>query len=164
MSPFFLELHNELTRLWHAPYLACLMPPLNESVTMHLCLPTAIGWKAKVAQPYKRCRMTSALAGWAYSSAGQAASALHSLTVLQVYQAKLLHCLDEFGPDLAAFKELRSATVLALHATKTMSQAIGRSMASLVVLERHLWLMLTEIKDMDKVPFLDSLVSPTGLF
>ncbi len=55
-------------------------------------------------------------------------------------------------------------TDLALRATKTMAQAIGRSMASLVVLERHLWLTLTEIKDADKVPFLDAPVSPTGLF
>lgn len=37
-------------------------------------------------------------------------------------------------------------------------------MASLVVLEHHLWLTLTEIKDADKVPFLDAPVSPTGLF
>ncbi len=37
-------------------------------------------------------------------------------------------------------------------------------MASLVVLERHLLLNLTEIKDADKIPFLDSPVSPTGLF
>ncbi len=40
----------------------------------------------------------------------------------------------------------------------------GRSMASLVVLECHLWLNLTEMKDADKVPVLDSPVSPTCLF
>ncbi len=130
----------------------------------HLCPPTAIGWKAKAAHPSKPCRMTSALAGRAYSSAGQAASALHSMAVLQVFQAKLLRSMDESGPDPAAFKELRSATDLALHATKMTAQVIGRSMASLVVLERHLWLNLTEIKGADKVPFLHSPVSPTGLF
>ncbi len=37
-------------------------------------------------------------------------------------------------------------------------------MASLVVLERHLWLTLTEIKDADKVSFLDAPISPSGLF
>ncbi len=42
--------------------------------------------------------------------------------------------------------------------------AHGRFMASLVVLERHLWLNLTEMKEAYKVPFLDSQVSPTGLF
>ncbi|XP_016313464.1 contactin-3-like [Sinocyclocheilus anshuiensis] len=37
-------------------------------------------------------------------------------------------------------------------------------MASLVVLECHLWLTLTEMKDADKIPFLDAPVSPKGLF
>lgn len=70
------------------------------------------------------------------------------MAVLQVFQAKFLHCMDKSCPDPTAFKELHSANDLAL--------ALGRSMASLVVLERHLWLNLTEIKDVDKVPFLDS--------
>ncbi len=65
------------------------LPPLDESVAAHLCLPTAIGWKAKATH--------------------------------------------------------------------------GRSMASLVGFERHLWLNLTEM-DADKVLFLDSPVSPTSLF
>ncbi len=37
-------------------------------------------------------------------------------------------------------------------------------MAGLVVLERHLWLTLTEIEDADKVSFLDAPISPSGLF
>ncbi|MCJ8740105.1 hypothetical protein PDJAM_G00055060 [Pangasius djambal] len=175
-APFFPEVHDELTKSWRAPYSARLrtsvssafstvdgavekgyekLPPLDESVAAHLCPPTAIGWRAKVAHPSKLCRTTSALAGRAYSSAGQEASALHSMAVLQVFQAKLLQVMDESGPDSAAFKELRSATDLALRATKATAQAIGRSMANLVVLERHLWLNLTEIKEVDKVPFLE---------
>ncbi len=114
--------------------------------------------------PSKPCRTTSALAGRSYASAGQAASALHSMAVLQVYQAKLLSAVDESEPDPATLRELRSATDLALRATKTTAQAIGRSMASLVVLERHLWLTLTEIKDADRVSFLDAPISPSGLF
>ncbi len=110
-SPFFPEVHNEITKSWRAPYSSCLrasssstltsvkgaeekgydsLTPLDESVVTNLCLPTASGWKAKGAH--------------------------------------------------------------------------GRSMASLVVLERHLWLNLTEMKEAYKVPFLDSQVSPTGLF
>ncbi len=137
--------------------------PLDKSVAVHLCLPTAIGWKAKAAHPSKPCRTTSALAGHANSSAGQAASARHSMAVLQVFQAKLLASTDESGPDPATLGELRSTTDLALRATKATAQAIGRSMTSLVVLERHLWLTLMEIKDADKVPFLDALISPSGL-
>lgn len=94
----------------------------------------------------------------------QAGSALHTMAVLQVFQAKLLQATNESGPDPATFRELRSATDLALRATKTTAQAIGRSVASLVVLECHLWLNLTEIKNADRTAFLDSPVSPTGLF
>ncbi len=183
--PFFPEVHDELTRSWRSPYSARLrtsassalttvdgaeekgyerMPQLDESVAAHLCPPTAIGWKAKASHPSKPCRTTSALAGRSYASAGQAASALHSMAVLQVYQAKLLSAVDESEPDPATLRELRSATDLALRATKTTAQAIGRSMASLVVLERDLWLTLTEIKDADRVSFLDAPISPSGLF
>ena len=104
------------------------------------------------------------MAGRAYTSAGQAASALHTMAILQVFQAKLLRSLDESSPSEPAFRDLRSATDLALRATKATAQAIGRSMANLVVLERHLWLNLTEIKESDKVAFLDAPVSPSGLF
>ncbi len=64
------------------------LPPLDESVAADICPPMAIGWKARVSQPSKPCRATSALAGRAYLAAGQAASPLHSMTVLQVFQAK----------------------------------------------------------------------------
>ncbi|KAK2899014.1 hypothetical protein Q8A67_010432 [Cirrhinus molitorella] len=49
--------------------------------------------------------------------------------------SKLFRALDESGPEHSAFKDLRSVTNLALRATKMTAQAIGRTMASLVVLE-----------------------------
>ncbi len=61
--------------------------------------------------------------------------------------------MDESNPNPAALSELRSATDLALRATKMTAQVIGRSMASLVVLERHLRLNLAEMKDADKISF-----------
>ncbi|XP_016093523.1 neurexin-3b-like [Sinocyclocheilus grahami] len=152
-SPFFPEVHDELTRSWRAPYSARLCtasssaltsingteekgyhkpPPLDESVAAHLCPPTAFGWRAKATHPSKPCRTTSALAGRAYTSAGQAAAALHSMAVLQVFQAKIL-ASAESGLDPATLRDLRSSTDLSLRPTKTTTQAIGRSMASLVV-------------------------------
>lgn len=59
---------------------------------------------------------------------------------------------------------MRTGTDLALRATKAMTQAVGKAMASLVVLECHLWLNLTDIRDAEKIAFLDSPVSPKGLF
>lgn len=80
-------------------------------------------WKA--SHPSKPFRTTSVLAS------GQAGSALHTMLILQVYQAKLLCDMDESSPDPSAFRELRSATDLTLRATTTTAQAIGCSMAQL---------------------------------
>ncbi len=149
-SPFFPEVHDELTKLWHALYLSriCLsaspaltsvdgpeekgyehLPPLDEFVATHLCLPMAIGWEERASHPSKLCRATSALAGHAYSAAGQAASVLHSMAVLQVFQAKML-ASEEARPDAASLKDLRSTTNLDLRATRASAQAIGRSMSA----------------------------------
>ncbi len=89
-SPFFPEVHEELTRSWDAPYSAHLrasssptltsvygteeksygkLPLLDESVAAHLYPPMAIGWTAMAAHPSKPCRITSALAGHLYSLA-----------------------------------------------------------------------------------------------
>ncbi len=134
-------------------------PHLDESVAAHLCPPMAIGWNARASHPSKPCRATSALDGRAYSAAGQEASALHSMAVLQVFRPR---CSPARRP--VSLRDLRSATDLALRATKATTQAIGRSMSSLVVLERHLWLTLTEMKEADKVPFLNAQVSSNSLF
>ncbi len=129
----------------------------------HLCPPTAIGWKARATHPSKQCRATSALAGRAYSAAGQAASALHLMAVLQVFQAKML-ANEDAGLDSASLRDLRSAMHLALRATKATAQAIGCSMSSLIMLEHHLWLTMTEMKEVDKIPFLDAPISSGSLF
>ncbi|KAL0203812.1 hypothetical protein M9458_001830, partial [Cirrhinus mrigala] len=87
-SPFFPEVHYEITKSWRAPYSARLrtssssavssvdgaeekrhdkLPPLDESVATHLCPPTAIGWKAKATHPSKddfSPRWMSLFVGW----------------------------------------------------------------------------------------------------
>lgn len=47
--------------------------------------------------PTKPVRTTSALVGKAYSAAGQAAACLHTMSLMQAYQAELLGELDEGG-------------------------------------------------------------------
>ncbi|KAF4096547.1 hypothetical protein G5714_022516 [Onychostoma macrolepis] len=111
------------------------------------------------------CRVTSSLVGRSYSAAGQATAMLHSMTVLQAYQVELLKELDEGeGITPEAVKELWRATDLALPATKHTARAVGRSMAGMVAVERHLWLNLTDIKEKDKSFLMDALISKDGLF
>ncbi len=58
-------------------------------------------------------------------AAGQAGAALHTMAILQAYQAEVLKEMDEGdGVSPEAVKELRRATDLALHATKHTAQAV----------------------------------------
>lgn len=71
--------------------------------------------------------------------------------------------MDESDRNSGTFRELRTVTDLALRTTKAMVQAVGK--ANLVVLESHLWLNLTEIRDdVEKMLFLDAPFTPKGLF
>ncbi len=71
---------------------------------------------------------------------------------------------EEAGLDSASLRDLRSMTDLALRTTKTTAQAIRHSTSSLIMLERHLWLTMTEMKEADKVSFLHTPVSSGSLF
>lgn len=43
-------------------------------------------------------------------------------------------------------------------------QSIGRNMGSLVTLQRHLWLTLSDMRESEKAQQLDTPISPQGLF
>ncbi len=115
--------------------------------------------------PSKACKLTAALVAKAYSAEGQAASALHAMAILQVHQAKALKQVHEgSSTNPGLMQELRSATDFALRATKVTARSLGKAMSTMVVQERHLWLNLAEMKDVDKARFLDAPISQAGLF
>ncbi len=64
--------------------------------------------------------------GKAYTAAGQAGGCLHTMAVLQAYQADLLIYLDE-GEDIKNYDitELCRATDLSLQATKETARPLG---------------------------------------
>lgn len=91
--------------------------------------------------------------GKAYAAVGQAGACLHTMAILQAYQADLLRDLNEGeGVGLDAVKELRQAT-------KKLAHATGHSMAAKVAAERNLWLNLSGFKEKDKPFFLDAPLS-----
>ncbi len=98
-------------------------------------------------------------------AAGQTGMSLHTMAILQAYQADVLKEMDE-GEDLTpeVVKELHKATVFTLRATKHTARAVGRSMAGSVAAERHLWLNLMDIWEKENVFLLDAPISQTGLF
>ncbi len=95
---------------------------------------------------------------------GGATAKLHAMALLQVHQAKALKQLHEGDADPGVLQELRTATDLALRATKVTARALGQTMSTLVVQERHRWLTLADMRESDKHRFLDSPISQAGLF
>ncbi len=183
--PFFPEVHEELTSSWMAPFTArsrssassvlttldggvargyAGIPQVERAVAVHLCPRNAATWRNRPRLPSKACKVTAALAAKAYSAAGQAASALHAMAILQVHQAKALKQVHEGSIDPGLMQELRTATDFALRATKVTARSLGKAMSTMVVQERHLWLNLAEMKDVDKARFLDAPISQGGLF
>ncbi len=140
------------------------MPPVEETLASYLSVGETSSLKAP-SLPSKPLQETSRLNGKAYAAAGQAVASLHTMAVLQAYQADLLKDLDKgqgLSPDEVA--ELRRTTDLALRATKQAATAMGRSMAAMVVTERHLWVNLADIGKKEKGFLLDAPVSPSELF
>ncbi len=141
------------------------MPVVEDTLASHLSPSLAPSWKSRPLLPSKPCRTTSALIGKSYIAAGQAGMALHTMSILQAYQADVLKEMDEgTGLTPEAVKELRRATDLALRATKHTAHAVGPSMAASVAAKRHLWLNLTEIREKEKVFLMDAPISQSGLF
>lgn len=95
----------------------------------------------------------------------RASASLHTMAVLQAYQADLLKDLDQ-GQGLTsdAVSELRRTTDLAFRATKQTAATVGRSMVEMVATERHLWVNLADIMEKEKGFCLDALVSLSELF
>ena len=140
------------------------MPKAEETLASYLSPESASSLKAP-GLPTRPLKNTSALVGKAYSAAGQAAACLHTMAIMQAYQADLLKEVCEGGEISAdTINELRQTADLSLRATKETAKSIGRSMAALVATERHLWLSQTSMKEKDKSLLLNSPISPAGLF
>ncbi len=128
------------------------IPQVERVIAVHLCP------RNRPRLPSKACKLTAALAAKAYRAAGQAACAL------QVHQANALKQVHEGSTDPGLMQELRTATDFSLRATKVTTRSLGKAMSTMVVQERHLWLNLVEMKDVDKTHFLNAPISQAGLF
>ncbi len=183
--PFFPDVHEQLVKSWSAPQSAHVhsntqaifshvdgaeaheyvrSPPVEETVAAHLCPAAAKTLDSDFSLPSKPCRTTAHLANKAYASNGKAASSLHAMAVLQLFQAKLLQAAEGGALTAEATKDLRAATDFALMATKRAAQAMGKAMGFMVVLQRHLWLNLADLKEADRKVLLNAPVTPSGLF
>lgn len=102
------DLHSEIEKAWKNPFSARLhlhqRAPVDEMLANYLTSgrPSSLGAPTLPSKPLKT---TSRLNGRAYTAAGQACVVLHTLAVLQAYQADLLRDLDQgavLSPDAVA--------------------------------------------------------------
>ncbi len=101
------------------------MPPIEDTLASYLSTGETSSLKAS-SLPSKPLQDTSCLNGRAYAAPGQVVASLHTMTVLQAYQADLLKDLDKgqgLSPDEVA--ELCRTMDLALHATKQDTTAMA---------------------------------------
>ncbi len=113
--PFFSDLHHEISRSWKQPFSSRLtnaaaadftnlvgsveqsytvIPVVKDILASHLSPSLEPSWKSRPLLPTKPCRTTSALIGKSYIAAGQAGMALHTMAILQAYQADVLKEMD----------------------------------------------------------------------
>ncbi len=171
--PFFSDLHQEISRSWKQPFSSHLtnaaatdftnlvgsveqgytaIPVVEDTLASHISPSLAPSWKSRPLLPTKPWRTTSL----SYIATGQAGMALHTMAILQAYQADVLKEMDEgTGLTPEAVKEL-------CRATKRTARAVGRSMTGSVAAEHHLWLNLTEIGEKEKVFLLNAPISQSG--
>lgn len=148
--PFFTEVHEELTKLWRAPFTAWShftssstltaldsgmargymdIPQVDHVVAVHLCLQNAATWRNLPRLPSRACKFTSSLPAKAYRAAGLAASGLHAMVILQIHQAEALKQLRKDISKLGLMQELRSATNFALRVMKVIVCSLPRASA-----------------------------------
>ncbi len=120
--PFLPDLHTEVEREWKKPFSSRIhrfqhtsyaniarmresgyerMPPVEETLASYLSMSDTASLKVP-SLPFKPLQDTSRLNGRAYAAAGQAVTSLHTMVVLQAYQADLLKDLDDsqsLSPD-----------------------------------------------------------------
>ncbi len=129
--PLFPDLHHEVSRSWKQPFSSRLTNAaaavftnlvgsveqgygaVKDTLGVHLSPTSAPSWKSRPLLPSKSCITTSALIAKSYMATGQAGAAIHTMAILQAYQAEVLKETDEGdGVTPEAVKELRRATDL----------------------------------------------------
>ncbi|KAI2653889.1 ORF V: Enzymatic polyprotein [Labeo rohita] len=159
--PFFPEVHEELVRTWRAPHssrprpssspLASLdggaargyeaVPQVEHAVAVHLCPRGAATWRDRPHLPPGR------------------------VSSRPLSRAGLITPLDTLPPPCTPWPPYRKVlTKVQWRNSAPPPTSLGQVMSTIVVQERHLWLTLAQMADVDESRFLDAPISQSGLF
>ncbi|MGH0115289.1 UNVERIFIED_CONTAM: hypothetical protein FKN15_006717 [Acipenser sinensis] len=98
-----------------------------------------------------------------YSAATEAVRLSNLASLLSVYQAALVKDLPDY-PSVSLRAELGLIAQLLVKLAQLNARAQGRSIASLVVARRQLWLSQARVQEHDKAPLLDAPITPGHTF
>ncbi|MGH0159695.1 UNVERIFIED_CONTAM: hypothetical protein FKN15_043508 [Acipenser sinensis] len=138
-------------------------PPVDAAFAALVKTPTLSGLVKDPACPNKQCRTTEIHLKKGYLAATEAVKLSNVASLLTVYQASLIRDLPEhLSPSLKA--ELALVAQFLVKIAQLNARAQGRSIASLVVARRQLWLSQARVQEPDKAPLLDAPITPGHTF
>lgn len=139
------------------------IPRLEDALAAYL-VPGSSSWPSsrKPTLPTTKDRLTAQLAGKSFALGVQAVAAANNIALLAASLSRLTT-----GKNALSGEEIEEASRISgaiLHLTQALAVCAGTSMATSVVVERHLWLSMTAMKKTDKAALLNAPISDSGLF
>ncbi|MGH0159818.1 UNVERIFIED_CONTAM: hypothetical protein FKN15_038205 [Acipenser sinensis] len=145
--PAFSDFIKEVQSTWGTPASTPASSPLVKS-------PTLSGLAEDPACPNNQCRIMEVHLKRGYSAATEAVRLSNLASLLSVYQAALVKDLPDY-PSVSLRTELGLIAQLLVKLAQLNARAQGRSIVSLVVARRQLWLSqrsaCIEIKESEKI-------------
>ncbi|MGH0166660.1 UNVERIFIED_CONTAM: hypothetical protein FKN15_006314 [Acipenser sinensis] len=138
-------------------------PPVGAAFAALVKSPTLSGLVKDPTCPNKQCRITEVHLKRGYSAATEAVRLSNLASLLSVYQAALIKDLPDY-PSVSLRAELGLIAQLLVKLAQLNVRAQGRSIASLVVARRQLWLSQARVQEHDKAPLLDAPITPGHTF
>ncbi|MGH0166619.1 UNVERIFIED_CONTAM: hypothetical protein FKN15_051072 [Acipenser sinensis] len=138
-------------------------PPMGAAFAALVKAPTLSGLTKDPSCPNRHCKITEAHLKKGDAAATEAVILSNVASLLTVYQAALIQDLPEC-PSVALRTELGTIAQQLVKLAQLNARAQGRSIASLVVARRQLWLSQARVQEPDEVPLLDAPISPGHTF
>ncbi|MGH0157592.1 UNVERIFIED_CONTAM: hypothetical protein FKN15_051013 [Acipenser sinensis] len=135
-------------------------PPVDSTIAALVKAPLLGGLARDPACPNPQCKVETHLKQ-AYATQAQATRLSNTVSVLTAYMDGVLRKAPL--PELVA-TELCILSITLLQISGLQGQALGRSLASLIVACRQLWLSHARVPDADKAAPLDTPISPGHTF
>ncbi|MGH0115240.1 UNVERIFIED_CONTAM: hypothetical protein FKN15_006668 [Acipenser sinensis] len=139
-------------------------PPVGAAFAALVKSPTLSGLVKDPTCPNKQCRITEVHLKKGYSAATEAVRLSNLASLLSVYQAALIKDFPDYPSVSSLRTELGLIAQLLVKLAQLNARAQGRSIASLVVARRQLWLSEARVQEHDKAPLLDAPITPGHTF